>query len=69
MITGKDKEKPINMGVNLSTAQGIILRVRNDLELIASDLKKKGVNVIGEPYWRLFDDIGRCTAWLDDLDD
>ena len=69
MITGKDKELYKEMRSRLYRAQGLMARIKSDLELIASDLKKKDTYVTGDPYWRLFDDIGRCTAQLEDMKD
>lgn len=69
MITGKDKELYKEMGHRLHHAQGLMARIKSDLELISSALKKNGVDVVSEPYWRLFDDIGRCTAQLEDMKD
>lgn len=69
MITGKDKELYKEMRRRLHSAQGLMMRIRSDLQMIASELKEKGVDVINEPYWHLFDDIGRCTAQLEDMKD
>lgn len=69
MITGKDKELYKETRSRLYRAQGLMARIKSDLELISSALKEKGVDVVSDPYWRLFDDIGRCTAQLEDMKD
>lgn len=60
MITGKDQMK-------VKCLKGALMQSKRDFEKLAEDLKlaidaldKDGVNICGEPYWRLAYDLGVC---------
>lgn len=60
MIIGKDK-------IKVKRLKGALMQSRRDFEKLTEDLKltidaldKDGVNICGDPYWRLAYDLGVC---------
>ena len=66
MITGRDKERVRSLMVNEELTCKLIKHIRDDLHVIADALKKDGINTTGVPYYMIHEDIGRCSAYIDD---
>lgn len=65
MIIGKDKERVRLLEVECQLAKELIETIRNDMERIRDELYDKNiVDITSDPYWKLSDDIGRCSGHL-----
>lgn len=66
MIIGTDKERVSKLEVEVRLARELIEHLRKDLETIGEALKKEeSVDRIGYPYYKIYDDIGRCKGHLE----
>lgn len=65
MIIGKDKERVRLLEVQCKLAYELIETLRNDLEIIQRHLEKTDGTPLGDDYWRIPNDIGRCSGHLD----
>lgn len=65
MIIGKDKERVRQLEIEAKLAKELITAIRSDLEVIAKDLREKElVDTTSVPYYKLYEDIGRCSGHL-----
>jgi hypothetical protein len=66
MIIGADKERVRKLEVEVGLAREFIEHLRKDLETIGEALKKEeSIDRIGYPYYKIYDDIGRCDGYLE----
>ena len=67
MILGSKKDRRISaLEIENRLAKDLIERLQHDMRAIHDAIEKEqGVSkVIGDPYWRLNYDIGRCEGYL-----
>lgn len=60
MIIGKDGYKVKCFKGALAHSSRTFAQVAEDMRTIMDALKKDGININGDPYWRLAYDAGRC---------
>lgn len=64
MIIGRDKEMVRQLQNDVFLADELIKSIRDDMELIAEQLKKDSIDITSIPYYLISHDIGRCNGYL-----
>ena len=66
MIIGwTDKERVRKLEGRIELSNYLFKSIASDLEEIMETLKKEGVDIVRDPYWKLAYDLGRCKGWSD----
>lgn len=60
MITGKDKRRTEILEARNDHSKRLYARLAEDLRSILEALDSEGVNINGDPYWKLAYDMGSC---------
>jgi len=67
LIIGRDKETVRQLQNDVFLADELIKRIRDDMELIAEQLKKDNIDTTSIPYYLIWYDIGRCKGYLQSI--
>lgn len=66
MIIGTDRERVRKLEIEARLTRELIEHLRKDLETIGEALKKEeSISCIDDPYYKIYDDIGRCNGYLE----